>query len=736
MISWRSFTTSKVLPTFVGESGYSCTYSGSNTSPPPNLTGTEIARVHGSASGSSRLERNRTLTSVNYTASRIRYFTDEFRNEFELNDTQGLSACTSVTENSTIRRRNESFEDGTRERIPTINSSPLVTIRQQTTETESFESNYRTTKTESAFDDGEGNFTPYESYVWTTTIVEIDTISVTSVTEITTNATLTVMDFKTRPGSRTITTTTGGDIQFKTYTAIDGNVEVVAHTIYELNSNTFAALVASPNQIPITGATYAASRFTVSFSDSYVETLTFLKDASERTQTTTQTTTLKTDHPTTRQKFEQETWKQWFRDFESQVSCDPEREIYRTSARSTPYIHQKTASEETITNISVTTFQTFNGFSTETNLTNRFGYNAYVPIDATSTNNAGAFQQRIRTFTSIFSFTQETTTFAISGNFTTTTTADLPGLIIKNQFPWTTFGDGAKRLYTVSTEFDIITTTETTTNPITTFSDAGNIQNTETFLPFGERFKVTIGSSTENLNFIEVKSGIFYRKNQNITVFTNTATAIGAAQIQGLASPSLTYETKNSHSSVGIHMSANAQHAWDGQNEQASISRSVVGAIPFYPTFTGIISNNAEGWELCDSTEYTTVRGSRVGDQFSTTIAWQTIEGTKTKNSTSSGSFTVNSTGSAEFGVRIDSPTIAGGFQTPNASRTVIVSPGAVLATTYDASGSGTVSASLSTGTTYSSALTGPQPITISSLIPRVQGRGVYTQRLLDNGLP
>ena len=681
------------------------------------------------------LERNRTLTSVTYTASGIRYFTDEFRNEFELTDAGGLSACTSVTENSTIRRRNESFSDGTRERTPTINSSPLATIRQQTTKTESFESNYRTTKIESAFDDGEGNFTPYESYVWTTTIVEIDTISVTSVTEITTAATLTVVDLKTRPGSRTITTTTGGDIEFKTYTAIDGNVEVVAHTIYELNSNTFAALVASPNQIPITEAAYAASRFTVSFSDIYVETLTFLKDASERTQTTTQTTTLKTDYPTTRIKFEQETWKQWFQDFESKDACDPEREIYRTSANSTPYIHQKRGSEETITNISVTTFENFNGQSSETTLTNRFGYNNYIPIDATSTNNAGAFQQRIKTFTSTISFSLETTTFAISGNFTTTTTADFPGLIIKNQFPWTTFGNGAKRLYTVTTEFNIITTTETTTNPNTTFSDVGNILETGTYLPFGERYKITTGSSTENLNFKEVKVGIFYRKNQNITVFTNNATAIGAAQIEGLASPSLTYETENSHSSVGIYMSANAQHTWEG-NEQASISRSVVGAVPFYPTFTGIISSNAEGWELCDSTEYTTVRGSRVGDQFSTTIDWQTVEGTSTKNSTSSGSFSVNSAGSAEFGVRLESPTIAGGFVTPNAARTVIISPGALLTTTYDGSGSGTGSTSLSTGTTFSSAPIGLKPITISSFIPLVQGRGVYTQRLLDNGMP
>jgi hypothetical protein len=183
-------------------------------------------------------------------------------------------------------------------------------------------------------------------------------------------------------------------------------------------------------------------------------------------------------------------------------------------------------------------------------------------------------------------------------------------------------------------------------------------------------------------------------------------------------------------------MTANAQHTWEGYNNQASISQNVIGAVPFYPTFTGIISRDSEGWELCDTSEFTTVNGSRIGAQFTTTIAWQTVEGTSTKNSTSSGSFTVNSSIAQEFGVTTRAPTIAGGFETPNAARTVIVSPGVVLSTTYDASGSGTASSSFSTGTTYISAPTGPQTITISSLIPRVQGYGVYTQRLLDDGMP
>jgi hypothetical protein len=198
-------------------------------------------------------------------------------------------------------------------------------------------------------------------------------------------------------------------------------------------------------------------------------------------------------------------------------------------------------------------------------------------------------------------------------------------------------------------------------------------------------------------------------------------------------------------------MEANAQHTWEGGQNAfgnftgialASISQRVVGAAPLYPTFSGFIRHDEEGWELCDSTEYTTVRGSRVGSQFSTTIAWQTVEDTSTKNSTSSGEFTVKSASSAIVGVQIGEQyilrkyPIVGGFETPNAARTVFVSPGALATTTYDASGSGSGSTSLASGTSYKNSPTGPVPITLSSFLPRIQGYGIYTQALLDDGMP
>jgi hypothetical protein len=191
-------------------------------------------------------------------------------------------------------------------------------------------------------------------------------------------------------------------------------------------------------------------------------------------------------------------------------------------------------------------------------------------------------------------------------------------------------------------------------------------------------------------------------------------------------------------------MSANAQHTWEDGNRfrfdyvRGSISQRIVGAIPLYPTFSGLIRFGADGWERCDTSEYTSVNGSRVGSEFSTTIEWQTVEGTSTKSSTSSGTFTVDSTMSAEFGVlkEQNTQTLAGGFQTPNAARTVLVSPGAMLTTTYDSSGSGSGSISLATGTTYKSAPTGPVPITLSSFLQRIQGYGVFTQRLIDDGMP
>jgi hypothetical protein len=299
-----------------------------------------------------------------------------------------------------------------------------------------------------------------------------------------------------------------------------------------------------------------------------------------------------------------------------------------------------------------------------------------------------------------------------------------PGFVEKNAFPWRTFGDAAKRLFTIN-------------NPETSFLQTATIIVVpETTRDDQFVFQTQNSGTTRYLSYEEKKIGEFYRKVTSLTLRNNTITMLAASQLAGLASPALTYETKNTHSTVGIFMTHNAEHTWEGLTAAGLISQSVVGAVPLYPTFTGLIFRDSDGWELCDTSDFTTVKGARVGDRFSTTIAWQTVEGTSTKNSTSSGEFTMGSTNSAEFGVRQGAQTIAGGFETPNAASTVIVTPGALLTTTYNAAGSGSGSTSLDTGTTYNSAPTGPQPITISSFLRRVQGYGVITQQLLDNGLP
>jgi hypothetical protein len=591
----------------------------------------------------------------------------------------------------------------------------LATVTQETTKTESYESAYRTTKTDDM------GFT----FKWVTTLVETknskgEATEIPSVSRVSTYTTQTIEDNKTRPGTRTITATAGNPIQLKTYTAVDGDVLVVANTIYELNGKTLAAMVDTPgSRRPVTEFPFTNNRFTLSYVDAYAEALTFQVNVNDFTQTTTQTTTIQTGISTTRSKIVFETWKQWYQDFKYTTSCAPEKNIERTVAVSLPFTNQKTITEETIGNGIQTTSQTFQGFSTQTTLNSFFSV-----FSRTSAGNVGQSTQRQRTYTFTNTFSTQTTTFSIVGDLTITSTIESPGFVENIAFPWRTFGDEAKRLFGIKNS-------STSLSQSTTIIVVPQIIREDNFVS-----ETQSQGATTYLSYEEKKGGQFFRKATNLTLFPINGSIAKAAQLEGLASPQLTYNTQNTRSTVGIFMTANAQHTWEGYNNQASISQNVIGAVPFYPTFTGIISRDSEGWELCDTSEFTTVNGSRIGAQFTTTIAWQTVEGTSTKNSTSSGSFTVNSSIAQEFGVTTRAPTIAGGFETPNAARTVIVSPGVVLSTTYDASGSGTASSSFSTGTTYISAPTGPQTITISSLIPRVQGYGVYTQRLLDDGMP
>lgn len=743
MISWRSFTTSKVLPTFVGESGTSVSYSYTATTPRKEPTGTNEAGLAGKESLKASATINRTQTKEIWASGETNSFWNSTGGVAVSIGRGGLSSERSVTENTTWTRKNEYVPDGageTRQATPSSASSPLATARQESTKTESYESGYRTTKTISAYEDEEGNEgEPLVGYKWTTTVTGAGTNAKTTFTEITAQTTETVEDYKTRQGQRTVVTTTGADVLFKTYTAIDGNVELIAHTIYELNAGTFAATVGASAEMAVTALSFTQGRFTRSFAE-YMEPLTFVVDRDAFTSKTTKTTTAKSGVDTTRVKFTQETWKQWFVSYEYQDGCDPQREIYRTTVYSSPYNHFKTEEEATQTNGSETTFETLSSFDTTTSLSKKFNFTG-LRLDCTTQVDTGNRKQITRTRTVTNTFEAETTTFSISGEVTRTSTANHPGYIDAWRFPWKSYGDGAKRLFTITNQATVFYETTIETVPETTVNIDANFEVTATYAPFGQGIPTEAGSDTNAITIQDIKEGEFFRRVVGFSTRRNNATVIRAASLLGIADQNLSFQTTNNHSTVGILMTHNAQHTWaglEGQIEAGSISRGVVGAIPLYPTFSGVMSEGAGGWELCDSSEYTTVVGSRVGQNFSTTIAWQTIEGSSTINTTESGTFTLNSSSSVLFGVATGFSVVQpwGGFFTPNASRTVYISPGAVLLTTYDKNGFGTLSTSYSAGTTYQTAPVGPVPVTMSSFIQLGQGYGVFTQTLLDNGLP
>jgi hypothetical protein len=732
MISWRSFTTSKVLPTFVGESINTASESYSRT----RKSGFDFAGrfVNDGTETSSRSDINSpTLTyfaaQAGATGGLYSFGGGEYVRTGEAeNNGEQIILQTVVTENSTI----EAHYGRTR-------TSPLATIRQETTTTEAWDRIIYISSTISEYgvdnDEGQGGAPePAVGFVWTTssTVMTADdgkTRGVTNADLTTKNTTETVQSFSIVPSTRTVKTTTGGDVIFTTYTHPEGDVLVVANTIWESAPNIFAggyqwrsAVTAdSPDSaVPLTALAYAPSRFTVSYSE-FTETLPVRADSDSTIPVTTRQTQ-KTGHETTRVGFAPDNYTRWNYSFETRTCENRSGGVNRRIPRSFPVIRNSTFEEPTQVNTTTTTFETFNGGQTTTIYSSRG--------NTTQTANTGEAAQRNRTYFVPNTVSEQITTFQISGQLVKDTWVSWPGLSEKNILPWFSTGDGDRRFYNLPNN---ATTLLQTTSRLVTFGNSWDIvfdtQDT--------------GNPAITQNWQNIKAGQFFTKRgiqiQNLPA--GAATQISANQLDGLASPALTYATQNTHSTVGAFMAANAQHTWEGNffvfgNQRGSISQNIIGAVPLQPSFTGIIRRDAEGWELCDESEYTTVRGSRVGSQFSTTIAWQTVEGTSTKNSTSSGEFTMGSTNSAEFGVRQQAQTIAGGFQTPNAARTVIVSPGALLTTTYDSAGSGSGETSFATGTSFTTAPVGSVPITLSSFIRRVQGYGAIELNLLDNGLP
>jgi hypothetical protein len=792
MISWLSFTTSKVLPTFVGDFSRSYSASESGSSPAGfDYRGAFYGDITRSASASESINETQTLRAIGYyfftvglykilsDGSSNQYRGDELTHYERTGQTQGglpaLESTTSVVGRSTIISNpfmtyGESGEEGV-STFATTYTAPLATVQQPTTTVQDYQIAQRTTKTISndTREDADGNTysKPLKGYVWATTLVDItnpngETTQIPSVSQVTTKTTETVGHIVAVTTERIVTSTTGGNLTFETYTHPGGDVIVIAHTIwedislYKANYSPFAfiATVNSPvADIVISDLSFTPGRFTMSYSEIYIATLPVRADSASTISVTTRETP-KTGHNTTRVGFGNETYRGWGLSYETRTCANrtgstiytitddegdtSEETEYDGVNRRVPvsYQNNRTTSfiESTQVDTTTTTSETYNGF--ETQIVSA-GYTTGIGFDEN-----GPRADRTRTFYVPNTVSSETTTFRLSGNLVSGFSRSWPGLSDKNVFPWSSFGEGARSNYSMPNE---ATTLVSTTSYGVTYQNTWHIINEQTTegIP-NEDFQGAGKGKTIHEN---KRAGVFYAKTPSYALVNQNRpsdTVVQAINWDGLASPDLTYDTENTHSTVGVFMKANAQHTWEGgQNafgnligiEAGWISRNIVGAVPLYPTFSGLISRDSEGWELCDSSEYTTVRGSRAGRQFSTTIAWQTVEGTITSNSTSSGSFTIESAQSIEIGVHVFGfVTVAGGFETPNAARTVIVSPGALLTTTYDASGSGVGSTLLSTGTTYESAPIGPSPITLSSFLPRIRGYGVYTQLLLDDG--
>jgi hypothetical protein len=803
MISWRSFTTSKVLPTFVGESWRSSSGSGTGSAATGfDYRGWFFGERSGSGSSSEYQDRTRSeaktenkITVAYYSAGKdasgniIYNGTAASQYDFVAEEGfgfDGLQSYTSVNGRSTfIHNPFYTFDDNGNAGVsrPTATlTSPLARITQETTTTESYERQIRKTKTISAYGDEEGGEgAPIEAYVWATTTVGStfangDTTQVKSVTQVTTQTTETVVDYVTENSERTIITTNPDTIAVETYTHIDGDVVVVANTIWE---GRMAATFDSPltDTLVVTELSFAPTRFTVSFSEEYTSTLS-VRDDSLRTTTANTTQATKTGHQTTRTGYTQDSYKVWYEDYETRTcenrtgftvytERDDEGNIVEYTSfdavnRLVPVSFQinaqSTFEEETQVSTTTTTTETYLGHGTYLNTR---GYSSYTDIMGNigdDGNYISPIQPRNVTFYPENTVSEETTTFFISGDLTKSSSITWPGILYKQVFPYTSTGDGHRRYFNLPNSE---TTLVSTTSRLITFGHTYNIVNNGTTIntypattydPIFNRDIYGPGGATDEAEWAMAKTGEFYNKIDagQVSVFDRSAFWFGPnfntvvcveqyVDYRGdLASPELTYKTENTHSTVGVFMTADAEHTWEEIGEAGLISQGVVGAIPLYPTFTGIISNDSEGWELCDTSEYTSVSGSRIGAQFTTTIAWQTVSsGTITIVTTSSGEFTVDSTSSASHGFRTQQgQTIAGGFQTPNAAYTRVVRRAALSTITYDASNSGTGTTFVSTGTIEKSAPVGAVPITLSSVLMRVQGYGVFTQALLDEGMP
>jgi hypothetical protein len=652
MISWISYTTSKVLPTFVGEefASSSSTWSQSFDAG-TDYRGSSFPA--GSYGDSSFYSSDATIT---------------------ISRADGLETIVSRSKRSRISRRQfytyaNNGQRGTSETLTTF-TNPLQIVFQETTSVSSYFGYKRSTQTISGYSywDEDGDTPQIETLqgsIWTTTLINTfsdgQPTEIKSFTQKTTTTMSTVQSIVTGVPMTSLYTTTKDKKEFETYQHPSGDVVVVENTIFEMVPSRGGAFGGYDwksavscesyltQEVPITDFTYAPTRFTHFFSETYVTTLN-VRHSSLSTES------------------------------KSSVASD----------------------------------------------------------------------------------------FRISGSIIEPRSQEIlisPGRTV---FPWNSSnGKTTTNYFIPGSQTTLVVTKSEKEDFGHTYSSTLNSKSATVYPPGTGPYPNPIGGGGEGGSTTEgqtLKSGVFYVKNfdhgsgfsylSGVFLKANSFTAVAANRVyNGIANADLSFNSQNTHSTYGIFMNANPQHTWQeryGFVDAYSISNGIIGLVPIGPTFTGIVSLNAQGEEIAETSKHTTISGSRIGSNFTTTAAYQNSSNGITVKTTESGFFTMQSVSSVHFGVSSDSVNaillnygtrvynyynqIFGGFTTPNASRTFYISPGVIHSTTYDATNSGTGSTSFVSGTTYATNDVGFVPITMFNLIACIQGYGVVGQDLVDQG--
>lgn len=732
MISWRSYTTSKLPPTFVGQEETTESWTRSNANEFRTETASESYKA--TPTGSTRAGDQggtQNLYSENEDGDRVVIGQDEYNLGGPYNHT------TTVNKNTTFYWNRDPF------------SLPLQTVKQETTTEIPFTRQIRTTSTISAYEGFEGQQIPIEGYVWTLSTYETnrngENTTLTTVSQITTETTLTVAGGKEVPSSY-LGTTTFQEQQFSTYDAPDGNVRVVAHTIYKptalrgfgLNGSTWESAVSMQQSGSdlITNLSLITEQFTVS----YIATSESLPARADSDSTTAITTlqTLSENHATTTVGRSNETYPVWFLEINTRTceertgftvytEQDEEGEVleytvYDAVSQNTLQSFENnsviTFEEPTIVNTTTSTFETYVGKPTKT--VTETGYTTKI-----AGNDDADDEELTKSFYVQNTSSTETTTSYLSGFFLTTKTQSVLAFVDNQVFPYTSFSE---------TNREIVNTTNADTEIVT---------STSVTVSFGHSYSISFRS--KSTNWQAKKIGQFYKTGQaRFTAINDPYLNFVNFQIrrEGVDDPNLNFDPPYGKTAFPRLLTANAQHTFgnpfnnfarDHFIDRGSFFPQFVGAIPLTPTFTGIASVGPDGWELCNSSEFTSITGRREGASFTTTAAAKSKDGTSTVVETSTGTFTAGT--ESNYPLILGDPLFTiGGKMTPNASVTALFYPGAYLITTYSKGQSGTSSTLYSE--IFTSAFEAGEEVSRYQKISRVAGFGVKEMLLADFGDP